>query len=285
MYQMDKYALREKIDTKTGLQNYPELLKGLLMARGGDTREKAEVFLNPDYENGLHDPFLLKDMEKAVERILRAIDNKEKVLIYSDYDADGIPGGAILHDFFKKIYPAGLFGVVGYENFENYIPHRHDEGYGLNIDAIDEFGKSGVKLVITIDCGIADIKEVSHANSLGIDVIVTDHHLPKGFVPEAYAILDPKQTDCNYPYDMLCGSGVVFKLIQGILQKRDFGIKAGQEKWFLDLVGLATLSDMVPLNGENRVFAHYGLKVLQRSPRLGLMKLLRKFKINQKYIS
>ncbi|NQV88185.1 MAG: single-stranded-DNA-specific exonuclease RecJ [Parcubacteria group bacterium] len=272
---MDKYTLREKIDIKTGLQNYPELLKSLLMARGVDTEEKAEVFLNPDYENHLHDPFLLKDMEKAVERILRAIDSGEKILIYSDYDADGIPGGAILHDFFEKIQ---------YKNFENYIPHRHDEGYGLNTDAIDEFGKSEVKLLITVDCGIVDKKEVSHANSFGIDVIVTDHHLPNGSVPEAYAILNPKQADCSYPYDMLCGSGVVFKLIQAILQKRDFGIKAGQEKWFLDLVGLATLSDMVPLNGENRVFAHYGLKVLRRSPRLGLMKLLRKLKINQKYI-
>ena len=180
-------------------------------------------------------------------------------------------GAVVLHDFFKKI---------GFDNFENYIPHRHDEGFGLNMEAVEEFGKNGAKLLITIDCGIADVKEVERLNELGIDVIITDHHELSGATPPAYAILNSKQTDCPYPEKMLCGAGVVFKLVQALIAKEnlDWKLKEGVEKWLLDMVGLATLSDMVPLIGENRVFAYYGLKVLRKSPRVGLMKLLRKIK-------
>lgn len=275
---MDKYAVREALssDINKTLEIYPELLRTLLFYRNIDTPEKAESFLNPNYETGVHDPFLMKDMDKAVERILRAIENKEKILIYSDYDADGIPAAVVMHDFFKSI---------GYTNFDIYIPHRHDEGYGLHLEAIDTFKEQQVNLLITLDCGIVDYDQVKHAMDAGIDVIITDHHMPGEKLPPAYAIVNSKQTDCDYPYNMLCGSGVAFKLVQGILQKNRFGLKEGAEKWFLDMVGLATLSDMVPLQGENRIFAHYGLKVIRKSRRPGLQKLLSIMKMKQQHIT
>ncbi|HEY4508526.1 MAG TPA: single-stranded-DNA-specific exonuclease RecJ, partial [Candidatus Paceibacterota bacterium] len=233
-----------------------------------------------------HDPFLMKDMEKAVERILKAVKDDKRIAIFSDYDADGIPGAVVLHDFFKRI---------GHLNFENYIPDRHGEGFGLNSKAVEELAKAGAKLLITIDCGITDTEEVARANELGVDVIITDHHLLNGSIPPAYAILNPKQADCAYPEKMLCGSGVVFKLIQALVLRLrsplefgacDLGFPAsilpvGWEKWMLDMVGLATLSDMVPLTGENRVFAYYGLKVLKKSPRKGLNELLSVLRLNR----
>ncbi len=262
-------------------QKYPELLLKLLAHRNVDTPEKIEEFLNPQYETGLHDPFLIKDMDKAVERILQAIEKQEKILIYSDYDADGIPAAVIMHDFFT---------AIGYKNFEIYIPHRHNEGFGLHVEAVDKFQESGVKLLVTLDCGITDVKEVERANEYDIDVIITDHHMPlqkdsHDILPPALAVLDSKRADCGYPYDMLCGSGVAFKLVQALLQKNRFGVKEGAEKWFLDMAGLATLSDMVPLTGENRVLAHYGLKVLRKSRRPGLVKLLALMKTKQAHIT
>ena len=275
---MQKYTVRERVSDKDSkeLSAYPEFLRNLLFYRGLTSASEAEKFLNPDFEKDAHNPFLMKDMDKAVTRILQAIEKKEKIIVYSDYDADGVPGAVVLSDFLKKI---------GYQNFEVYIPHRHLEGFGLHIDAIDGFKKSGATLLITIDCGIADVAEVAHAQSLGIDVIVTDHHLPAQTLPPAFAVLDAKQAGCNYPYKMLCGSGVIFKLVQAILQKNRFGLKAGVEKWLLDMVGIATCADMVPLLGENRVLAFYGLKVLRKSPRLGLMKLLRKINVSQSQIT
>lgn len=272
---MRKILVKPEIskNTSENLKEYSEFFRHLLFHRGINTSELAKEFLNPDYDKHIHDPFLMKDMEKAVDRVISAIKNDEKIVIFSDYDADGIPGAVVLHDFFKKI---------DFKNFENYIPHRHDEGFGLNHDAIDEFAKSKTKLIITVDCGIADADEVDRANSHGIDVIITDHHLPNGKIPKAFAILDSKQADCQYPDKNLCGAGVAFKLVQAILKKNRFGLKEGAEKWFLDMVGLATLSDMVPLLGENRAFAHYGLKVLRKSPRIGLKKLLSKMKVSQK---
>ena len=252
------------------------LLVELLTQRGLTDPKEIAAFLQPDYDAHTHDPYLLKDMEKAVMRILKAIKMGEKIVVYSDYDTDGIPGGVLFHDFFKK---------AGYTNFINYIPHRHDEGFGVNSDAIAEFIADGVKLLITLDCGIADVVPVTEAQAAGIDVIITDHHLPGKIIPPAYAIVNPKQADCAYPEKMLCGSGVAFKLVQGILAKDRLGIKEGQEKWWLDMVGIATLSDMVPLRGENRVFAHFGMTVLHRSPRLGLMKLLRQAKVDQRYLT
>lgn len=262
---------------------YSELLKEILKKRGIIKEKEIDSFLNLDYGLDLHDPFLMHDMDKACKRIYSAIKNNEKIIIYSDYDSDGIPGAVIFFDLLKKL---------NYENFEIYIPERNSEGYGLNIQAINEFKEKNVKLLITIDLGIGAIEEISLANSFKIDTIILDHHLPhidleKNIIklPDAYAILNPKVDD--YPEKMLCGAGVVFKFVQGFIKKykEEFNIKEGWEKWMLDMAGLATLSDMVPLLGENRAIAYFGLKVLRKSPRLGLQELLKKMNINQKYLS
>ena len=265
---MKKYAVRERINGS--------LIDNLLFYRNIKTPQEKEDFLNPNYEKHIHDPFLLKDAKKAAERIIKAIEENESIVIYSDYDADGIPAGVVFHDFFKK---------VNFKNFINYIPHRHDEGFGLNVDAVNQFIENKVNLLITLDCGIADTEAVKIAQENGIDVIITDHHEPHEELAPAFAILDHKQKDCNYPEKILCGSGVGFKLIQAILKIKRFDVKEGYEKWFLDMVGMATLSDMVPLVGENRALAHFGLKVLKMSPRKGLMRLLNHLKINQKYLT
>ncbi len=248
------------------------LLDHLLYHRGVTDAAERENFLNPSYDLGLNDPFLLSDMEKAVTRIGQAIDKNEKIMIWSDYDADGIPGAVVLSDFFK---------MIGYTNVGVYIPHRHKEGFGLNPDAVEMLTKDGAKVIITIDCGITGVAEVAMANKGGVDVIITDHHLPGPVLPAAFAIVNPK-TSPEYPDQMICGSGVVFKLIQALLKKDRRGVPEGKEKWLLDMVGIATLSDMVPLKGENRVFSNYGLKVLRKSLRVGLKKLLSSLKISQK---
>lgn len=255
---------------------FPPLLGHLLFHRGLTEPGKVEEFLAPDYERDVHDPFLLKDAEKAAVRLIETMEKGERIAIYSDYDADGIPGAVIWNDFFKRI---------NFVNFSIYIPHRHDEGFGLNIEAVEQLAGEGVKLLVTVDCGIADISPVTRANELGLTVIITDHHEPPPDLPPAYAIVDHKQADCGYPDKNLCGSGVAFKLIQAILKKNRFGLREGHEKWLLDLVGMATLSDMVSLTGENRALAHYGLAVLRKSPRKGIMQLLRKLKISQRHLS
>ena len=258
------------------MQKYGELLRTLLEKKGITDEAQAEIFLNPNYERDFHDSFLMRDMERACVRIFEAIEAKEKIVIYADYDCDGIPGAVILNDFFKQL---------GYKNYEVYIPQRNSEGYGLNLDAIKQFGYSGVKLLITIDLGITAVMEVAQAEVDGIDVIITDHHIPAKILPRAYAILNPKVDD--YPEKMLCGAGVVFKLVQGFTKKYGeyFKIKEGAEKWMLDMAGLATLSDMVPLTGENRAIAYFGMKVLKKSPRPGLQKLLAEMNIDQRYLS
>ena len=215
---------------------------------------------------------LILGMEQAVTRILRAIAEEEQIVIYGDYDCDGIPGSVILHDFFQKI---------GYPRAGVYIPHRHEEGYGLHIGAIERMRDNDISLIITVDCGITDIAEVAHAQTLGIDVIVTDHHLPGPELPPAYAIINSKQEGDTYPDKMLCGAGVAFKLVQALLMKGNFDVPPGWEKWLLDMAGLATIADMVPLRNENRALAHFGLKVLRKSTRPGLQKLLAKMKVNQ----
>jgi len=279
---MSKYSVASNppIEIQENLKMYSELTQTLLFGRGIITADEAEIFLKPEYERDTHDPFLILGMEKAVERILRAILNKEKLVIYGDYDCDGIPGSVVLHDFFKKIQ---------YKHFENYIPHRHEEGYGLHIHAIEEFAKKDISLVITVDCGISDVEAVVRAQELGVDVIITDHHLPQEILPPAYAILNSKQQEDSYPDDMLCGAGVAWKLVCALLkrgkEKKIFNVGVGWEKWLLDMAGLSTIADMVPLKKENRALAYFGLKVLRKSPRPGLQKLLRKAKVNQRHIT
>jgi len=263
-------------DVDKALAQFSPLTRTLLFNRGMTDAQEAVRFLAPDWERDIHDPFLILNMERAVDRILLSIEKKEHIVIYGDYDCDGIPASVVLHDFFKKI---------GYNNFENYIPHRHKEGYGLHIHALDEFAKRNTKLLITVDLGITDVGQVEHANKLGIDMIITDHHLPQEVLPPAYAIINSKQKDDTYPDPMLCGAGVAFKLVQALLKKGRFDVHEGWEKWLLDMAGLSTIADMVPLKNENRALAYFGLKVLQKSPRKGLQKLLRKAGVYQPYMT
>lgn len=250
--------------------SFPEIFERLLKARGINENEK-DFFINPDYGR-LHNPLDLPDMEVARDRLIRAIEENERIAVFSDYDADGIPGAVVMDDFFKKI---------GYKNYLIYIPHRHDEGFGLNEDFIND---CGARLIITVDCGTADHKEIDRAQELGIDVIVTDHH-ESNELPKALAVVNPKRADSKYPFKELCGSAIAYKLVQAVLEKNNFGLKKGMEKWSLDMVGIATLSDMVPLVDENRIFAKYGLDVLRKSPRPGLAALIRRLNLDRSTIT
>jgi single-stranded-DNA-specific exonuclease len=211
-----------------------------------------------------------------VERITEAMQAGEKIVIFGDYDADGVPGTAVLAEFFR---------FLKYPHFEVYLPDRHNEQYGLSVMAIEKLAQAGADLIITVDCGIANVAEVAHAAKLGVEVIITDHHLVGEVLPEAFAILNPKQADDGYPYKMLCGAGVAFKLVQALVKKSGTSFPAGWEKWLLDLVGIATISDMVPLDGENRILAYYGLKVLRKTRRVGLLHLYRKLNLRSEYLN
>lgn len=254
--------------------SFPDIFASLLKSRGISETDK-EAFLNPDYQK-LEDPMLLPDIEKARDRVIEAMKKGEHIVVFSDYDADGIPGAVVLSDFFKR---------AKYENVSFYIPHRHDEGFGLNTEGIDECARRGAKLMITVDCGVADAKEVAHANKKKIDVIITDHHEPNKILPKAFAIVNPKLKGSRYLFKEICGAAVVYKLVQAILKKESFGIKEGMEKWSLDMVGIATLSDMVPLIGENRILAKFGLDVLRKSVRPGLISLFRKLNMDRVHLS
>lgn len=253
------------------------LTRLLLTNRGITDPSAQERFLFPDYARDIRDPFGILNMEKAVGRILSAMEKGERIAIYGDYDCDGIPGSVVLHDLFRK---------SGYANFTNYIPHRHVEGYGLNARAIETLAKDGVGLIVTVDCGITDVEEVAYANELGVDVIITDHHLPQAQLPPAYAVINSKQEGDAYHDDMLCGAGVAWKLATALLARGSFAsVPAGWEKWLLDMAGLSTVADMVPLVNENRALAYYGLKVLRKSPRPGLQALLAEARVDQRYLT
>lgn len=271
-------ALRQALHTED------DLTAQLLASRGVTTAEAAQAFLSPSYDDHLYDPLLMTDMPKAAERLARAIATHERIVVWSDYDCDGIPGAVLLHDFLAK---AGA-------NFTNYIPHRHLEGYGVNIAGIEKLAGEGTSLIVTVDSGITDLEAVARAQELGIDVIVTDHHLPKETLPEAYAVVNPNaREDERYPFRALCGSGVAWKLVCATLPRLrseqvargEEPIPEGWEKWLLDMVGLATIADMVSLTGENRVLATYGLLVMRKSPRLGLQKLCSVIRTNQRTIT
>lgn len=271
---MPSYKLREQIGET--------FLDQLLHSRGIVNESEKIAFLSPDYDLHTHDPFLLKDMQKVVDRIVEAVEKKEKILIYSDFDADGIPGGVVFHDFFKKI---------SYDNFENFIPDRHIDGFGVHAHLLkkkyDESVAAGnpIKLVVTIDCGITDVQAGVCAKELGFDLVITDHHTPAEVLPDVFAIINPKQPGCEYPEKMLCGAGVIFKVVQALCTVEKFAITKGWEKWLLDIVGLATLSDMVPLLGENRVFAYFGMTVMRKTKRLGLIRLFKTLRMDMQYLS
>lgn len=271
---MKEYTIAENpdVETQEQLADYPELIQKLLFHRGIKTKEDAQAFMSPRYDHDGHDPFLLRDMEKAVGRILLAIERNEHIALFSDFDADGIPSAVVMHDVLKK---------MGHKNLSVTIPHRNTEGFGLNEDAVSSFIEKKVGLIITLDCGMGDIAHVARAMDVGIDVIITDHHMQNHDVPKAFAIVNPNQEGDTYPNKHLCGAGVAFKIAQALLLRAHKDIPIGWEKWLLDMVGIATLSDMVSLTGENRVFAHYGLLVLRKSPRLGIRTLLSHLRMKQ----
>ncbi len=238
----------------------PEISQ-ILNNRGINDEKDAEIFMNPSLDY-LRNPFLMKDMKKATERIKKAIENKERIYIYGDYDVDGVSSTSILYIYFKSIdYPV-----------KYYIPNRLEEGYGINEDAIRKISNDGCDLIITVDCGITSVNEVGLANELGIDVIITDHHECQSDVPDAYAIVNPKQDDCNYPFDMLCGCGVAFKMIQALTDEEEFKTSMFD---YLEVVTLATICDIVPLIDENRIIVKNGLKLMKEGKNLGLRELIK----------
>ncbi len=266
---------------RTALSAYSDLVQTLLHARNITTDTDAAAFLNPDYDAHVHDPFAMRDMERAVERITHAIESGEHIAVYSDFDADGISGGVLLHDLFRTC-------GVPRERFTNYIPHRDAEGYGFHGDAVSTLKQQDVTLIITVDVGTASSDAVDRARELGIDVIITDHHLPTHGLPDAYAVLNPHRDDETYPFADLCGTGVAFKLATALIahgraQKASWvaDIPDGWEKWLLDVVAIATVADMMPLVGENRALVHWGLVVLRKSRRVGIRALCKKLRLPQ----
>ena len=239
------------------------VLANLLVQRGIDTLEKAKKFFNPQLSD-LHDPFLMKDMDKAVERVERAVRNREKIMVYGDYDVDGTTAVALVYKFLRQI---------GHKDLLFYIPDRYTEGYGISTKGIDHAARKGATLIIALDCGIKAIEKVDYAKRKGVDFIICDHHLPAEEIPRAVAVLDPKRVDCSYPFDELSGCGVGFKLVQAYCQKN--GIPFQQIEPLLDLLAVSIASDIVPLVDENRILAHYGLLRLNASPSKGLLSIIK----------
>ena len=251
----------EKIDKLSKELNCSHVIANLLLQRGVDTAEEAHAFFNPTKEM-LHDPFLMKDMDKAVLRLEKAIDTKEKVMIYGDYDVDGTTAVALLYKYLKNKC----------KNPEYYIPDRYTEGYGVSILAIDYAALNGISLMIVTDCGVKAVEKVRYAKSKGVDIIICDHHTPGDELPDAVAVLDPQRKDCHYPYRWLSGCGVSFKLAQAYNKKHNLPPEDLDK--LLDLVCVSIASDIVPITGENRILAHFGLLRLNSEPSLGLKTIL-----------
>ena len=251
----------EKVEELVKKRHITNLLASILVNRGIIDGEKINVYLNPTRKD-FYNPFLMPDMEIAVKRIVKAIENKEKIMIYGDYDADGITSITVLKKYLNEI---------GLKTGE-YIPNRLNEGYGLNKDAISKIYNDGYKLMITVDCGISGLEEVDYANSLGMEIIITDHHEPAEKLPEAIAVIDAKRKDNKYPFNQLAGVGVVFKLIQAI--STELKLEEKEYLKYLDLVCIGTISDIVPLVDENRVIAKLGLKLIEKTKNIGLKTLL-----------
>lgn len=246
----------------------PEKIAQLLAIRGIKTYDEARYFFRPEIEN-VHDPFLMKDMDAGTERLALAIRKSEKVLVYGDYDVDGTTATSCLYTFLKE------FGV----DADYYIPHRFKEGYGINPDGIKYAEEIEATLIVSVDCGITAIEEAEVAKSKGIDLVICDHHTVGDGIPDAVAVLDPKRPDCNYPFDGLSGAGVGYKLIQGTIKK--LGLPQSVSYKFLDLVAISIASDIVPIIDENRVLMKAGLRMIQRSPRVGIKSLLDLINVSQ----
>lgn len=242
-----------------------ELIATLLLQRGIETYDQARQFFRPSL-NDLHDPYLMKDMDKAVQRIETAIAKGENILVFGDYDVDGTTAVSLMSSYLKSFYP----------NVATYIPDRYDEGYGISYKGIDFADDNELTLIIALDCGIKSIDHVAYAKEKNIDFIICDHHRPGAELPDAVAILDPKREDCTYPYDELCGCGVGFKLIQALAKNRNQTID--DLMIYLDLVATAIAADIVPITGENRVLAKFGLEVINSNPRPGIKALVQGLK-------
>ena len=241
--------------------NAPDIIARMLVQRGIDTIDKVNAYFNPRVED-LHDPFLMKDMDKAIERVQLAQEKKEGVLIYGDYDVDGTTSVALAYSFFKDKF----------DKIDFYIPDRYKEGYGISTQGIDYAKNAGLSLIIALDCGIQSIDKVEYAKSLGIDFIICDHHLPGDSIPNAAAVLDPKREDCDYPFKELAGCGIGLKLAQAYAQVCDLDERSYLQ--YLDYATLSIASDIVPIEDENRVIAHFGLKIINQQPRTGLKQLI-----------
>ncbi len=239
-----------------------QTLANLLVQRGVTTFDEAKIFFRPMLSE-LHDPFLMKDMDKAIDRIFKAVERNERILVYGDYDVDGTSAVALVFTFLNTFH----------EEIDYYIPDRDNEGYGISFKGIDFAAETNVKLIIALDCGIKSVEKVAYATGKGIDFIICDHHRPGAENPAATAILDPKRSDCPYPYKELSGCGIGFKLIQAYAQRKKIPFE--QLIQYLDLVVISIASDIVDITGENRILAHYGLKLINSKPRPGLEALLR----------
>ena len=263
-----KWILHESVDNQQVAEivkvlNIDENLATLLVQRGITNYEEAKTFFRPSLSQ-LHDPFLMKDMDKAVERVLRAINNGEKVLVYGDYDVDGTTAVAVVYTYLKPFFKK--------KKIEFYIPDRYEEGYGISYKGIDYAADNGFKLVIALDCGIKAVERIEYANAKGVDFIICDHHRAGDVIPNAVAVLDAKRPDCNYPYDELSGCGVGFKLVTALSMK---GLGTIEEVYeLLDFLAVSIAADIVPITGENRVLAYFGLKQLNKKPRPGIEAIL-----------
>lgn len=261
-----RWVLKEQGDTKkieslAKQLNINDILAGLLVQRSVTSFEEAKRFFRPDIAH-LHDPFLMQDMNKAIDRIKKAIANEEKILIYGDYDVDGTTSVALVFSFFNSFYKK-----IGY-----YLPDRYKEGYGISVKGIEWAKENGYSLIIALDCGIKANAQMEVANNYNIDFIICDHHIPGDSLPKAVAILDPKRFDCSYPYKDLSGCGIGFKLIQAYAQNQD--IPFAELEKYLDLVAVSIAADIVPITGENRILTYYGLQWLNKNPRPGIKAIL-----------
>ncbi len=263
----------QKLETELASRyaNCPPISE-LLVQRGISSVEEAERFFHPSLKN-MHDPFLMPDMDKAVNRLNRAMGSKEKILVFGDYDVDGTTSVALVYKYLQNFY----------SNIEYYIPTRYDEGYGISIRTIDEAAASGVKLIIILDCGIKAIEEIKYARELGIDFIICDHHVPDEELPPAVAILNPKLEGSTYPCPHLSGCGVGYKFMQAFSMSN--GIKSNELEGMLDLVAVSIAADIVPMVGENRIMAYWGLKRLSSNPNVGLRAIIKICQLNNREIT